>query len=327
MIMLLAAAAFALAPSPADADANDTASGSGVLVGGWSHCPDESTASFSFTATGTGSPAAGGSFTFTCSETPRYPELTFSGSVACLVVSGDSALVGGTITSSAYPGFDIGQQLHWKALDGGVGTGDKFSDLYVDQCTFDVDVNHDVSGEVTVAKAPACSDGLDNDGDGTIDYPSDPGCTSTTDDTEAPNPSTAPICAGQTATVYVENGRIVGGPDDGTVYAGTLRGTTGADVIRGTTGADSIVAGDGADVVCAFHGADTVTGDAGNDRLLGEAGKDSLSGGTGADNLQGRAGDDTLTGGDGADRFVGGAGTDVATDFSPAQGDKQASIP
>ena len=42
---------------------------------------------------------------------------------------------------------------------------------------------------------PACSDGVDNDGDGKIDYPADPGCTgaSDTDETNAavPPPSGA----------------------------------------------------------------------------------------------------------------------------------------
>lgn len=33
-----------------------------------------------------------------------------------------------------------------------------------------------------------CSNGLDDDGDGRIDYPADPGCTSPTDDSESPNP-------------------------------------------------------------------------------------------------------------------------------------------
>ena len=41
---------------------------------------------------------------------------------------------------------------------------------------------------------PACSDGIDNDGDGKIDYPADPGCSSATDNDETnPPPSTATI--------------------------------------------------------------------------------------------------------------------------------------
>jgi hypothetical protein len=39
-----------------------------------------------------------------------------------------------------------------------------------------------------------CSDGIDNDGDGKIDYPFDPGCDSPADDTEA-NPAILPVCS------------------------------------------------------------------------------------------------------------------------------------
>ncbi|MBL0213704.1 MAG: hypothetical protein IPQ07_07465 [Myxococcales bacterium] len=42
-----------------------------------------------------------------------------------------------------------------------------------------------------------CGDGLDNDSDGKIDYPFDPGCDSVADDTEA-NPATLPVCADTT---------------------------------------------------------------------------------------------------------------------------------
>ena len=39
---------------------------------------------------------------------------------------------------------------------------------------------------------PQCSDGIDNDGDGLVDYPADLGCTSKNDNTEAPNPPPPP---------------------------------------------------------------------------------------------------------------------------------------
>jgi hypothetical protein len=44
-----------------------------------------------------------------------------------------------------------------------------------------------------VVRAPACRDGLDNDGDGRIDYPRDPGCKATSDASEAalPQPGSA----------------------------------------------------------------------------------------------------------------------------------------
>jgi len=39
---------------------------------------------------------------------------------------------------------------------------------------------------------PACSDGLDNDGDGKIDYPADPGCADLLDNDEADPPPPPP---------------------------------------------------------------------------------------------------------------------------------------
>jgi hypothetical protein len=44
---------------------------------------------------------------------------------------------------------------------------------------------------------PQCSDNINNDGaeDSAIDYPADPGCTSRVDDTESPNPVTPPQCS------------------------------------------------------------------------------------------------------------------------------------
>lgn len=44
----------------------------------------------------------------------------------------------------------------------------------------------------TVTPPPACNDGNDNDGDSKIDYPADPGCSSTTDTTESPDPTPPP---------------------------------------------------------------------------------------------------------------------------------------
>ncbi len=38
------------------------------------------------------------------------------------------------------------------------------------------------------ASPPQCSDGVDNDGDGWTDHPSDPGCSSASDSSESPNP-------------------------------------------------------------------------------------------------------------------------------------------
>src|SRR3984885_9419631 len=41
---------------------------------------------------------------------------------------------------------------------------------------------------------PQCSDGIDNDGDGLIDYPNDPGCTSPNQDSELDDCPSGPNC-------------------------------------------------------------------------------------------------------------------------------------
>ncbi len=331
---VIVVASMVLLPGAAQADLNDTVSGTGTVtvMSQWSHCPPNTTASFDFLAAGTGTPAATGTFIFSCSaQSPGSPEYYFSGSVSCLVLTGSTAKIGGTITSTNNGAFSVGEQLHFSAFDGGAsGTGDRISEMHTELCTYDVSANIGITGEVSVTKAPdptQCNDSVDNDSDGSTDYPADPGCTSATDDTESPNPTSGPTCDGLTATVYVANGRIVGGPDSGQRYTGTLRGTASADVIKGTKAANTILAGGGVDVVCALGDADNVSGEGDADRLIGGVGNDTMSGGTGADTLHGRAGNDTLTGGDGGDRFVGGQGTDTATDYNQAEGDTRVTIP
>ena len=53
-----------------------------------------------------------------------------------------------------------------------------------DKCSYDAGVAPRL---LTVLPAPACSDGIDNDGDGVWDYPRDPGCSSA-DDTDETDP-------------------------------------------------------------------------------------------------------------------------------------------
>src|ERR1041385_3292181 len=45
----------------------------------------------------------------------------------------------------------------------------------------------------TATRQPQCSEGIENDGDGLGDFPDDPGCTSTEDDSEDSPP--APQCS------------------------------------------------------------------------------------------------------------------------------------
>ena len=47
----------------------------------------------------------------------------------------------------------------------------------------------------------ACEDGIDNDSDGLVDFPDDPGCTSETDDDEFNQPAVG----GTVADVFVNN--------------------------------------------------------------------------------------------------------------------------
>ncbi len=110
----------------------------------------------------------------------------------------------------------------------------------------------------------------------------------------------APTCQGQTATIYVESGVIVGGPDDGQTYGGTLNGTSGHDVIVGTSGDDVISGNGGVDVVCAGDGRDTL--DANGDVVVsssdstGYSGADASGQFSGIDVINGGGASSSLTG-------------------------------
>ncbi|MCE9643114.1 MAG: M10 family metallopeptidase C-terminal domain-containing protein [Candidatus Andersenbacteria bacterium] len=78
--------------------------------------------------------------------------------------------------------------------------------------------------------------------------------------------ASAPTCNGQTATVYVDSGVIVGGPNNGSAYTGTLTANT-ASVIVGTSGDDTIIGSGLADTICAGDGNDTIDGGAGTDKI------------------------------------------------------------
>jgi Ca2+-binding RTX toxin-like protein len=110
---------------------------------------------------------------------------------------------------------------------------------------------------------------------------------------------TTPTCNGLAATVYVQDGKIVGGPDNDKPYDGSLIGTAGDDVMVGTEGRDAINGRTGNDTICALGG---------NDRI------------------EGADGNDTMYGGAGGDRFKGGAGTDSAPDFNTGEGDSQEQV-
>lgn len=129
-----------------------------------------------------------------------------------------------------------------------------------------------------------------------------------------------PTCDGQTATIYVQGGTIVGGPDNGDPYTGDLEGTNSDDVIVGTNNDDEIDGDNGNDIICGRGGEDEIDGDRGNDRVFGEGGADELDGSSGndtltgggdADELNGGLGDDLLVGSTGGDELKGGSGIDT----------------
>jgi len=66
------------------------------------------------------------------------------------------------------------------------------------------DVGYLPVSDLTRQPPPACSDGIDNDGDGWVDYPADPGCFSANDDTE----EAGTLAAGVSEALYYALPRI-----------------------------------------------------------------------------------------------------------------------
>lgn len=167
--------------------------------------------------------------------------------------------------------------------------------------------------------AKQCADGKDNDSDGKVDYPSDQGCSSAEDNTEAPDP---PQCSDRVDNDSDRKNNFPNDPgcssasdndesDDPTpARECTIMGTTGNDVIRATSRADVICADNGDDRVYGAGGDDRIWGGPGNDILRGEGGGDAIYGGPGKDVLRGEAGRDYLAGTDGDDQLFGGAAND-----------------
>lgn len=166
-----------------------------------------------------------------------------------------------------------------------------------------------------------CSDGVDNDGDGLIDFPDDPGCDSATDDDETDDviQPTGP-CQGFPQDSSTPDPSISGRVIVGTPGADILNGTGGDDIICGLAGNDIITGGGGDDLIVGNGGADTIQGGGGKDTINGGGGDDAIDGnrkndvirgGGGDDTLRGNRGNDTLRGGGGRDTLAGGKGDDI----------------
>ena len=114
------------------------------------------------------------------SGTASYSTLSGT-SMATPHVTGAAALVKTLNPSWGYDQIDA----HLKATAVDLGTSGKDDRFGYGR------INVDAATQGS-APSPACSDGIDNDGDGLVDHPNDPGCSSTTDDdeTNAPPPPT-----------------------------------------------------------------------------------------------------------------------------------------
>lgn len=126
----------------------------------------------------------------------------------------------------------------------------------------------------------------------------------------AENIASAPLCNGEAATIYVQDGIVVGGPNAGQPFSGVLQGTAGHDVIVGTVKSDVLLGGAGDDVLCGLTGNDHLDGHTGRDTLYGGMGADVLQGGTHDDRLYGGSGGDFLDGEQESDLLCGQSGND-----------------
>ena len=127
----------------------------------WSHCQSDSTVEFNFSATrGASADDASGTFSFRCAVNST----TWSGTISCLKVNNDTAVLGGTITQSNTGLFPVGQQLHFSVGD----TPDTLSELSLGAVCDEIE-NTDApqfaitSGEITINPAAPQPD-ADSDG-------------------------------------------------------------------------------------------------------------------------------------------------------------------
>jgi hypothetical protein len=169
-----------------------------------------------------------------------------------------------------------------------------------------------------------CSDGIDNDGDGDIDYPADDGCESETDDDESDDPEEEEAEIPALCQNPPEGYNVIIGTNDDDRLIGTRRrdvicALAGDDIVRGRGRGDRIVLGPGddngkgnggRDMINGDRGEDTIQGNRGADLLRGGKGDDQVRGGRGADRLLGHADNDFLHGGPHGDSLNGGGGTD-----------------
>lgn len=181
-----------------------------------------------------------------------------------------------------------------------------------------------------------CEDGIDNDGDGDIDFPADEGCESPEDDDESdeePEVTFGPCQGfeeGSSNDSPALSGRIIVGTQGSDILSGTagddiicgldgndiIAGGGGEDLIVGNAGMDTIEGNGGKDTINGNRGADTIDGNRKNDVIRGSKGDDTIRGNRGHDTLRGGSANDTLQGGKGDDLLRGGGGNDTLKGFT-----------
>jgi hypothetical protein len=119
---------------------------------------------------------------------------------------------------------------------------------------FDTTANGEKDAFVTKIGAPQCSDGADNDGDGQVDFPADPGCSSPGDDDET-DPAPTPGCT------VLGGGQIVARSGDRATFAVGARvsraGVPSAGLVyvdHGPTTRLSVFSRDATSVTCSPDG-------------------------------------------------------------------------
>jgi Ca2+-binding RTX toxin-like protein len=117
-------------------------------------------------------------------------------------------------------------------------------------------------------------------------------------------------CNGNMPTIYVFEGIVVGGPNNGMPYTGILEGTSGHDIMTATNGDDTINAGHGNDIICACGGDDIINAGDLDDWIDAGDGNDIVHADSGRDIIYGGNGDDTIDAGDLEDVVYGGEGND-----------------
>ena len=121
-------------------------------------------------------------------ETDTAVPLSVSCSAPASITAGQSAIW--TATPSGGTGF---YTYSWTGDDGLLGITQSIAHTYSSAGSYNASVtvtsgaqtiSQDCTGSLVVNILPACSDGIDNDGDGKIDFPNDPGCTDALDNNE-----------------------------------------------------------------------------------------------------------------------------------------------